>query len=406
MSAPATHNYDAFAVSAPGLEPLAVAELRSMGVSKITEEIGGVSFTCDAAGLARTQLSLRTVSRVLVRLATFNAASFATLEKEARKIEWSRVIAPGSVVRTRVTCKKSKLYHSDAVAERVQKAIERAVKDVSFDQAKGADEDGEAAGEGEGDTASAAGKGTAQLIVVRLDHDRCTVSADASGELLHRRGYRLAVGRAPLRETLAAAMLIGAGYDPKRPVADPMCGSGTIAIEAAMIARRMAPGLQRAFAAERWPEANAAAWSAARETARGRILAKAAAPILAADRDAGAITAARANAERAGVAADIEFSVQALSAFDPPEGRGLLIANPPYGLRVGEHDPLRDLFARFGQLVRTRCADWDIALLSADRTLEDQTGLPFEEALRTKNGGIPVRLIVAHGTGAAQKARK
>ena len=136
MSAPSTHNYDAFAVSAPGLEPLAVAELRSLGVSKITEEVGGVSFTCDAAGLARTQLSLRTVSRVLVRLATFNAASFATLEKEARKIEWARVISPDGVVRTRVTCKKSKLYHSDAVDERIEKAIERAVKGVRFDHAK------------------------------------------------------------------------------------------------------------------------------------------------------------------------------------------------------------------------------------------------------------------------------
>ena len=407
MSAPSKHNYDAFAVSAPGLEPLAVAELRSLGVSKITEEVGGVSFTCDAAGLARTQLSLRTVSRVLIRLASFNAASFATLEKEARKVEWSRVIAAGGVVRTRVTCKKSKLYHSGAVAERVEKAIERAVKGVTFERAKTSEDDAESVSDLEGGaptTATRLAIAPGQLIVVRLDHDKCTISADASGELLHRRGYRLAVARAPLRETLAAAMLIGSGYDPKRPLADPMCGSGTIAIEAAMIARRIAPGLQRAFAAEFWPVADAKAWSAARETARGRILPRAAAPILASDRDAGAITAAVSNAERAGVTADIAFSVQALSAFEPPPEPGLLIANPPYGLRVGERDPLRDLFARLGQLVRTRCADWDVALLSADRTLEGQTGLPFDEALRTRNGGIPVRLIVARGARAPQKS--
>jgi putative N6-adenine-specific DNA methylase len=409
VSAPATHKYAAFAACAPGVEPLVLAELRSLGVSRISEEAGGVSFTCDAAGLARTQLSLRTASRVLVRLAQFPAASFVTLEKEARKVEWSRVIAAGGAARTRVTCRKSALYHSGAVAQRVEEAIARAVNGVVFERAKASEEevDAEREAQAEGEAAQepallpAAALPAAQLIVVRLDHDRCTISADASGDLLHRRGYRLAVARAPLRETLAAAMLLGAGYDPRRPLADPMCGSGTIAIEGALIARRIAPGLQRRFAAESWPEVDATVWSAARETARARILAATAAPILGSDRDAGAIAAARSNAERAGVAADIEFTERALSAFEPPPGRGLLIMNPPYGLRLGEHDPLRDLFARLGQLARTRCPEWDVALLSADRGLERQTGLEFREVLHTKNGGIPVRLIHAAGHPAA-----
>ena len=119
------------------------------------------------------------------------------------------------------------------------------------------------------------------------------------------------------------------------------------------------------------------------------------APIIAADRDVGAIDASRANAARAGVADDIEFRVAPLSSLEVPEGPGLLITNPPYGVRVGETKPLRDLFARFGQVALTRCAGWDVALLSADRTLERQTKLAFKERFVTTNGGIPVRLVVA-----------
>ena len=407
MNAPRDHTYSAFAVAAPGLEPLVLAELRSLGVSRITQEPGGVSFTCDAAGLARTQLSLRVASRVLVRLSSFRSESFSQLEKSSRLVDWARVIAAGRPVSLRVTCRKSALYHSGAVAQRVEAEIARAVKGAKFlssgtpDGAGGDGSDGaaaEAAEESdetpESETPESETLG-AQLIVIRLDHDRCTISADASGELLHRRGYRLAVGRAPLRETLAAGMLLGVGYDPRRALADPMCGSGTLAIEAAMIARRMAPGLGRVFAAESWPEMNASVCEKARETVRKRVLPAAAAPIVASDRDDGVVQSAIANAARAGVDADIEFSVRALSDFEPPAKTGLLITNPPYGHRVGERDPLRDLFARFGQLVRTRCPGWDTAFLSAERALEAQMGLALEEILETSNGGISVRLMLA-----------
>jgi putative N6-adenine-specific DNA methylase len=402
VNAPTDHTYSAFAVAAPGLEPLVLAELRSLGVSRISATPGGVTFTCDAAGLARTQLSLRVASRVLVRLATFRAETFSQLEKRSREVEWSRVIAAGRAVRLRVTCRKSALYHSGAVAQRVEAEIARAVKGAAFvsgGASSAAASETEAA-EDEAPDADAPDEETSteQLIVVRLDHDRCTISADASGDLLHRRGYRLAVGRAPLRETLAAAMLVGAGYDARSTLADPMCGSGTLAIEAAMIARRIAPGVDRRFAAESWPEVRASVWEKARETVRKRVLPSAAAPILASDRDEGVIGSACANAERAGVAADIEFSVRSLSDFVPPTERGLLITNPPYGHRVGERDPLRDLFARFGQLVRTRCPGWDVAFLSAERALEAQTGLALEEVLETSNGGIPVRLMLARAS--------
>jgi putative N6-adenine-specific DNA methylase len=203
------------------------------------------------------------------------------------------------------------------------------------------------------------------------------------------------VARAPLRETLAAAMLAAVGYDASRPLVDPFCGSGTLVIEAAMLARDIAPGLQRSFAAERWPEARAAVWRTVRDEARARIKPSAGAPLIGSDRDAGAIEAAQANAARAGVSADVQFVQRALSDLEVPEGPGLLIANPPYGVRVGESAPLRDLYARLGQVVRTRCVGWRVTLLSPDRALEGQTGLRFSEVLKTHNGGIPVRVVTA-----------
>ncbi len=373
---------DAFAIAALGVEPLLEAELRALGLTP-TVIPGGVEFRADEATLARVNLRSRLATRVLVRLATFRATAFHELERAARQVEWARILTPGAQVAVRVTCRKSRLYHSDAVAQRVLDAMQRAVPQLHVATAAADEtEEGEEA--------------APQLFVVRFDRDLCTISADTSGELLHRRGYRLAVGRAPLRETLAAVMLRGAAWDPATPLLDPMCGSGTIAIEAAMMARRIAPGLHRRFAAEQWPTSDAAVWRTARDTARAEILPAAPAPIFASDRDEGAITNARANAERAGVLADITFRCAPLSALTWPEGSGgLVVSNPPYGVRVGETEGLRDLFARLGQLVRAHGAGWRVALLSADRGLERETRLPFTEVFATRNGGIPVRLVVS-----------
>jgi putative N6-adenine-specific DNA methylase len=235
--------------------------------------------------------------------------------------------------------------------------------------------------------------------------DEVTISADASGTLLHLRGYRQAVAKAPLRETLAAAMLLGAGWRGDSPLLDPMCGSGTIPIEAALLARNVAPGLAaasrepRAFAFTAWPGHDAAAWERAVAEAQGAILPAAPVPVAGSDRDAGAVEAARANAERAGVAGGVDFAVRPVSAMEPPAGPGLLICNPPYGVRVGESDALRNLYAALGRTARARCPGWTVALLAAERKLEGQVGIPFTEAFRTSNGGIPVHLVVGRVEG-------
>lgn len=385
--------YDAWAIAAPGLESLLERELRSLGFADTAASPGGVRFSADADGLARANLWSRLASRVVVRLASFRAMAFHELERAARKVEWARILGPGRAFRLRVTTRKSRLYHSDAVAERVRDAVLRAVPAAVYaDDAGGDDGDAESWLPPEMD--AAAGE-EPQLFLVRFDHDRCTISADSSGALLHRRGYRQAVARAPLRETLAAAMLVGAGYDPTRPLVDPFCGSGTLLIEAALMARRIAPGLGRAFAAEHWPETPPAAWLGARAACEAERLPRAMAPIVGSDRDAGAVEAAVANAARAGVSEDVAVQQRPLSELEAPAGPGLLVTNPPYGIRVGERAPLRDLYARLGQVARAQCPGWRVALLSADRTLDGHTGLDFREVLRTSNGGIPVRLVVA-----------
>jgi putative N6-adenine-specific DNA methylase len=371
-----------FAITAPGLESIAAAELRVLGIVPHRAQVGGVHFQGPLEIMYRANLWSRTVSRVIARVGEFHAASFSELEKRARRLPWERFVRADGAVRVHVTCRKSRLYHSDAVAERVAGAIHARIGAGAAPHSSGMDDD-----EGE--------ERSDQLVVVRLLHDRCTVSIDSSGALLHRRGYRLATAKAPLRETLAAALLLASEWRPDAPLLDPLCGSGTIPIEAALIARRIAPGARRRFAFEHWPERDTGRWKALLDEASTRALARAPAPIQGSDRDAGAIEAALANADRAGVSSDLELTRRPLSAIEPPERAGWIVTNPPYGSRVGESDVLRDLYARFGSVVRRCCSGWSVAVISASARLERQTGLAFQELARTRNGGIPVRLLRA-----------
>lgn len=366
-----------FAVTAPGLEPLCAGELRRLGIRGRAEE-GGVAWRGDMDSVMHANLWLRTATRVIVRVAEFRAKAFFELELNAKKISWKRYVAAGRRVEFRVTARKSKLYHTGAIAQRLGDALQLAVPGTQLGRATDDEEEST----------------DAQLFVVRFVHDVATVSVDTSGRALHMRGYRQQLAKAPLRETLAAAILLGAGWDGTTPLTDPMCGSGTIAIEAALLARHLAPGRNRSFAFLEWPGADRAAWSKTIEEAARTELPRAAVRIEASDRDAGAIEATRANAERAGVAADIESNVHTVSRMAAAESPGLIASNPPYGVRIGERDRLRSLYAQLGNVLRARRQGWRVALLSADRVLERQTGLPLEERMATKNGGISVRLVV------------
>ena len=373
-----------FAIATPGVESLLASELDALGIAVGESEPGGVEFQATRRQLADALLWSRTANRITVRLAVFHARTFAELERAAAKVPWADVIALGDSVHFRVTSKKSKLYHDGGIAERLEKVAAASIERIDVVRAAGV------AGEMDEEDITIGRIGRIRRIVVRVMRDEVTLSADAAGPLMYLRGYRQAVAKAPLRETLGAALLLASGWDPALPLLDPMCGSGTIAIEAALIARRMAPGRARKFSAEAWPGFGEA-FASARGDAASRELATAPSAITGHDRDVGAIAASQANAERAGVGADVKFAQGAISTTVSDDGRGWIVTNPPYGARIGEKTALRDLYAVLGRVMRERRPGWRFVMLSADRMLEGQMGMKLEEVLRTTNGGLPVR---------------
>jgi putative N6-adenine-specific DNA methylase len=391
-----------FAVCAPGLESLALLEVNQLGLLSSAascsasesskpfigakRETGGVLFSGDLKAIYLANLHLRTASRVLVRLGEFYASGFSELRKKAGRLEWGRYLKPGQPVAVNVTCHRSHLYHSVAVSERIAGAIGDCLGQptmlVKYSP-------GESPPNGETNVKS-------QLVVVRIVQDLCTISIDSSGELLHRRGYRLALAKAPLRETLAAGMLLASGWDRVSTLIDPFCGSGTIAIEAAMMALGIAPGRARRFAFMGWQDFEPALWDTIleedslhgeRQIAERESKLK----ILASDRDAGAIQMAQANASRIGVEKDIEFSCRTVSAIEPI-GSGWVVTNPPYGLRISGSKDLRNLYAQFGNVLNAKFPQWHVAILCNDFQLLRSTGLHLDTSLSLVNGGITVWL--------------
>ena len=404
--------FELFASTAPGLESIAAGELKTLGM-RGRQEIGGVGFGGDLDRLYGANLWLRTASRVVVRLGRFHANTFYELERRAKKLPWEEFLPASGCVRLRVTCRKSKLYHSDAVAQRVMSAITGSASRSVEVSSEGINDEGEDAEHAEGaehadetdDRESVSGvSGGAQLFVVRILHDQVEVSADSSGELLHRRGYRQEIAKAPLRETLAAAMVLASGWRSGEPLLDPMCGSGTIPIEAALIARGVAPGLHRKFQFMSWPSFDETLWNDILEKAR-RSVTDSTVRICGSDRDAGAIQAAARNAERAGVADTTQFSVEAISDAlgeleEVATGTGWILTNPPYGIRIGEGDDLRNLYARLGTALRAK-RGWRVGILTSDSALVRQTRLPIVPRFNTRNGGIPVSFLVSEKPGKA-----
>ena len=378
-------SYRLFAVTSPGLEPVLRQELAwlkiplqpasksgSEGEDKNGDESGGVEFEAGTADLYRANLHLRTANRILMRFGDFYTSTFSELRASAAKLPWEVYVRAGHSVSIRVTCHKSKLYHSDAVAERIAGAIQDRIGGeihlVKFDEDL---------------------RPAPQLVVVRIVNDQCMISLDTSGELLNRRGYRLATAKAPLRETLAAGLLLSAGWNRSTPLLDLFCGSGTIAIEAALLAGRIAPGKHRRFGFMGWSGYESKIWQSIHGEARAAEL-PAQALIQASDRDAGAVKMAQENAKRAGVLERIEFTCCAISAVEPPAGPGCVVTNPPYGVRVSASHDLRNLYAQLGNVLRAKMPGWQTGILCSDRMLAGQVGLPFGEPLHLVNGGIAV----------------
>jgi putative N6-adenine-specific DNA methylase len=354
-----------FASCTSGLEEALAAEAHALG--KVRLVAGGVEIV-GAPGLhRRANLWLRIASRVLLRLHEFSGKKLEDLEQGLRSVSLTAFAEKEVGLQLETVIHRSRL--------RPRQVEETARRVWGLRPSKVA---------------------AAPSIRIRIDGEVCTLSLDSTGELLHRRGYRQEISRGPLRETLAAGILALVGYRGDEPLWDPMCGSGTLPIEAALIALRRAPGRDRHFAFETWLNHDAAAWQAELEGARAMELPLLPAPIIASDLHSGALRKAERNARRAGVLEQIHFSRH--DATKPRAGlpvRGLLVANLPYGIRSGDRGTLRALYRAFGIAMRG-LKGWRAALLVADRNAEAQLAWTTDRVHELDNGGLRCRLLTGN----------
>ncbi|WP_158964663.1 THUMP domain-containing class I SAM-dependent RNA methyltransferase [Chachezhania sediminis] len=384
--------FEIFLVAAPGLEDMLQAEARALGFAGPAVVPGGVVTSGGWPEVWRANLMLRGATRVLVRFASFRAMHLAQLDKRARKVDWASVLRADVPVRVEATCHASRIYHAGAAAQRITRAIAETLGAPVIEGPKTKPK-GPKNGDDDDDAPALATGPAPVRVMARIDDDLCTLSLDASGEGLHKRGHKPAVGKAPMRETLAALFLAQCGYTGTEPVLDPMCGSGTFVIEAAEIALGLAPGRSRGFAFERLAGFDPAAWDAMRAAVRPRALPEGL-RFHGSDRDAGAVKMSIANAERAGVDAVTEFRNAAFSDIAAPGGPpGLVMVNPPYGTRIGNRKLLFGLHGALGEVLRTRFKGWRVGIVTSDGGLAKSTGLPFlPPGPPVPHGGLKVKL--------------
>lgn len=360
-------DFEIFLATAPGLESVLYDEVRSKGFKQAKAIPGGVTIQGGWPEVWRANLWIRGASRVLARIASFQVLHLSQLDKQAREMDWRSILNPATPFRVEAVCSKSRIYHEGAAIERIEKAITETLKAPLSPDAE-------------------------ITVMARIERDICTISLDTSGELLHKRGYKESVNKAPMRENMAALFLQQCGYKGNEPVFDPMCGSGTFVIEAAEIAARLNPGRARHFAFEKLVTFDPASWEKMRSVDRQ------AAPafhVYGSDRDEGAVKMSRENAARAGVDALTEFKQQTISDMAPPTRTpGLVIVNPPYGTRIGDKKKLLPLYQTLGEVLRTRFSNWRIGIITTDAALAKSTGLPFlPTTAPVQHGGLRVTLF-------------
>lgn len=359
--------FEIFLATAPGLENLLYDEVRSKGFKQAKAIQGGVTIQGGWPEVWRANLWIRGASRVLARITSFRVSHLAQLDARAHEIAWGDLLDPNTPFRVEATCIKSKIYHSGAAAQRIEKAIIDTIKATPSPDAD-------------------------ITIMARLEHDICTISIDTSGELLHKRGFKAHVNKAPMRENMAALFLQQCGYTGGEPVYDPMCGSGTFVIESAEIAARLNPGRGRHFAFEKLVTFDADAWKNMRSVKRqaGTDI-----HFYGSDRDAGAIKMSTENAARAGVSNITHFKQNSISDITPPcDAPGLVILNPPYGTRIGDVKQLLPLYQTLGAVLRERFSGWRVGIITTDAALAHATALHFlPTTAPVQHGGLRVTLF-------------
>jgi len=362
----------------PGLEQVLEAEARPLG--RVRRLSGGVEVEGLPGLHAQAVLVLRLAERVLLRLIDVPAQRWNQVESAIRGVSLDEVAAPGAPVVLETVVRVPSAPAPRALTGLLGTVWRRPV---------------ELARSGEREHG-------APRLLLRVSEGRASLSADVGGELLHRRGWRQETSRAPMRETLAAGVLALGGYGPDRPLRDPVCGSGTLLIEAALVARSIAPGLGRSFSAEHWPTAGEVDWAGRRDRLRVAVKPGAPASIAGSDLNAGALGTARRNARRAGVFGDLHLErVDVAGATPGTSLPGLVVGNLPYGLRVGAGAGLEAFDGALARTLTGAFKSWRKALLVDDEArLVRAGGSKPHRVHRLVNGGIPVVLGVWEPGGA------
>ena len=360
-----------------GLEAVVKREVLALGFDEVRVSEGRVVFAATLDGIPRANLWLRCADRVLLWVGEFTAVTFDELYEQTRALPWERWIAPDGRFPV-----NARAVHSALQSERSCQAIVKKAVAERLAAAHG--------------VAVLPETGADYGIQVAIRQNRALLTLDTSGDGLHKRGYRAEAGAAPLTETLAAALVLLSFWDRDRLLIDPMCGSGTILIEAAMIGRRMAPGLRRAFAAERWPVLEEGLWQAARQ-ATAAVDRSGELALFGYDRDAEAIRIAKQNAALAGVGDDITFEQKALADLWIDQEHGILISNPPYGRRMAEFREINTLYITLNKMMRKK-QGWSVYILTADEKFPDyfKRGRP-DRVRKLFNGNIRVDYFQYHG---------
>jgi putative N6-adenine-specific DNA methylase len=370
-----------FATCARGLEPVLVGELRRLGASDVEPGRGGVSFAGNKALLYKANLWLRTAIRVLMPILEAPVTSPDELYDAVQSLDWSQYLTPDHTLAVDCNVRDSHITHSKYAALRTKDAIcdqflERCGRRPSVD--------------------------VEQPMVglnLHIYRDSAVLSLESSGDSLHKRGYRPILTKAPLNEALAAALVLLSGWHEETPFVVPLCGSGTLPIEASWIALRRPPGLTRKrFGFQGWMDFDRELWNDLRDHARRGVRKQLPAPILGNDVRGDAVAFSIKNARAAGVGHLLHFDRKDVRDFRPPPGPpGSLVCNPPYGERIGEEKELRALYETLGKVFREHCQGWTLCVFTGNAALAKHLGMAPLDQVPLFNGKIPCRLLKFEG---------
>jgi putative N6-adenine-specific DNA methylase len=363
---------DYFATVARGLESLAANELKSLGATAISPEFCGVNFAGDQQLLYRVNLWSRLAFRILVKLGECPCQDEGQLYRGIQQFDWCDILPPEKTLAVDATGKNRHLNHTHFTALQVKNAI--------VDQQR----------QHWGKRSNVDVQKPDVRINVHIRKDRCTVSLDSSGRSLHRRGYRPAVGAAPLKESLAAALVQLSEWPGDVPLLDPLCGSGTLPLEAALSALKIAPGLfQDEFGFQRWTNFDSEVWQQVRQEAEAARKEALPAMVWGCDRDPNVLHQARVNARRCGIADQIRFFQQDLEQLEAPADSGFILCNPPYGERLGKGEDLGEFYKLLGDVLKQRFKGWTAFILSGNKDLARYIGLKSTQRIPVYNGALP-----------------